>query len=172
MRHPDEVESRMSEALWYPTVDDVLAIHDAIAAEYPNTEPGVLDRGAIEFTIEYIESGTFDDVPCTIHGKAFHLLRLLVANHPFVDGNKRTALNTVVAFYFLNGHRFSYDEEIRDILRRLASDEAEVESQPVLKYFRNHVEPIVLEDAIHEWRDDLLTYGVERLSEERSDPND
>ena len=162
----------MSEALWYPSVDDVLAIHEAIVTEYPTTESGVRDRGAIEFTIEYVESGTFDDVPNTIHGKAFHLLRLLVADHPFVDGNKRTALNTVVAFYFLNGHRFSYDEGIRDVLKRLASDEADVERQAVLEYFRNHVEQIELEDAVDEWRDDLLAYGVERLLEERSDPND
>jgi death-on-curing protein len=111
-------------------------------------------------------------VPNTIHGNAFHLLRLLVANHPFVDGNKRTALNTVAVFYFLNGFRFSYDEEIEDTLQGIASDEAEVERKGVLDYFRRHVEQIVLEDAVDEWRDDLLAYGVERLFEERTDPND
>ena len=162
----------MSEALWYPSVDDVLAIHENIVEEYPKTEAGVRTKGAIEFTIEYVESGTFDDVPNTIHGKAFHLLRLLVANHPFVDGNKRTALNTVVVFYFLNGYRFSYDEEIEDILKQFASDETEVERGVVLDYFRSNVDRIALEDAVNEWRDDLLAYGVERLSEERSDPND
>ena len=172
MRPPNEVDSQMSEALWYPSVEDVLAIHETIVAEYPKTESGVRTRGAIEFTIEYVESGRFDDVPNTIHGKAFHLLRLLVANHPFVDGNKRTALNAVVVFYFLNGYRLSYDDEIRDILKRIASDEADIESQVVLEYFRSHAEQIALEDAVDEWHDDLLAYGVERLSEERSDPND
>jgi death-on-curing protein len=162
----------MSEALWYPSVDDVLAIHEDIVAEYPKTEPGVRDRGPIEFTIEYVETGTFDDVPTTIHGKVFHLLRLLVANHPFVDGNKRTALNTVVVFYFLNGYRFSHDEEIEDVLKRIASNEAEVERQVVLDYLRSYVEQITLEDAVDEWRDDLLAYRIERLSEERSDPSD
>lgn len=162
----------MSEALWYPSVDDVLAIHENIVAEYPKTEPGVRARGAIEFTIDYVESGRFDDVPDTIHGKAFHVLRLLAANHPFVDGNKRTALNTVAVFYFLNGFRFSYDEEIEDILKGIASDEAEVERKEVLEYFRSHVEKIALEDAVDEWRDDLLAYGVERLFDEQTDPND
>ena len=162
----------MSEALWYPSVDDVLAIHEDIVAEYPKTERGVRDRGAIEFTVEYVESGNFDDVPDTIHGKPFHLFRLLVANHPFVDGNKRTALNTIAVFYFLNGYRFSYVEGIMDILKRISSDEAEVERQVVLDYLRSHVEQIALEDAVDEWRDDLLAYGVERLSEERTDPND
>ncbi|MDX1746539.1 MAG: type II toxin-antitoxin system death-on-curing family toxin [Halobacteriales archaeon] len=162
----------MSEALWYPSVDDVLAIHEAILAEYPETEQGVRDRGAIDFMVGYVESGRFDDVPDTIHGKAFHLLRLLVANHPFVDGNKRTALNTVVVFYVLNGYRLSYDEEIEGILKRFGSDEANVERQVVLDYLRSHTEHIALEDAVAQWRDDLLAYGVERLSEERMDPND
>lgn len=168
----DEVNSRMSEALWYPSVADVLAIHENIVEEYPNTEPGVRNRGSIDFAIEYIESAQFDDVPNTIHGKAFHLLRLIVANHPFVDGNKRTALNTVTVFYFLNGYRFSYDETVEDILTELGTDERELEKGVVLDYFRSHVSRIALEDAVDEWRGDLLAFGAEKLSEERSDPND
>jgi len=41
----------------------------------------------------YTEEGRFGSSPETIHEKACNLLRLLVANHPFVDTNKRTALN-------------------------------------------------------------------------------
>jgi death-on-curing protein len=78
----------------------------------------VVNRGDVEFALNYIEKGSFDTVPETIHEKAFHLLRLLVANHPFVDANKRTALNTAVVFYFLNGYRFEYDDEIRSILKQ------------------------------------------------------
>ncbi len=33
------MNSRMSEALWYPADDDVLAIHESIVAEYSKTEP-------------------------------------------------------------------------------------------------------------------------------------
>nr|WP_245756856.1 Fic family protein [Halogranum rubrum] len=32
-------------------------------------------------------------------------MRLLVADHPFVDGNKRTALDTTATFYMLTGIR-------------------------------------------------------------------
>lgn len=101
-------------------------------------------------------------MPNTIYGKAFHLFRLLVAKHPFVDGNTRTALNTVVMFYFLNGCRFSYDEEIENILKRFAPDEAEVERRVVVDYFCSHVEQIALDDAVDEWRGDLLAYGIWR----------
>ncbi|AXR82012.1 prophage maintenance system killer protein [Natrarchaeobaculum sulfurireducens] len=108
---------RMADSLWYPSVGDVLAIHDDIVSEYSDTHVGVQNRGDIEFVLNYIERGSFGTSPETIHEKAFHLIRLLVANHPFVDANKRTALNTAVVFYFLNGYRFAYDAEIRTILK-------------------------------------------------------
>jgi death-on-curing protein len=92
--------------LWYPSVEDVLALHDDIVSEYPDTHSGVANRGDIEFVLSYINEGSFETISETIHEKAFHPLRLLVANHPFVDANKRTALNTAVVFYFLNGYRF------------------------------------------------------------------
>ena len=103
----------MRNSLWYPSVEDVLALHDDIVSEYPDTHAGVANRGDIEFVLSYIEEGNFNTVPETIHEKAFHLLRLLVANHPFVDANTRTALNTAVVFYFLNGYRFEYDDRIK-----------------------------------------------------------
>jgi len=80
----------MGNSLWYPSVEDVLALHDDIVSEYPDTHSGVANRGDIEFALSYIKEGNFNTVPETIHAKAFHLLRLLVANHPFVDANKRT----------------------------------------------------------------------------------
>lgn len=92
-----------------------------LLAEYPETPSGVQDHGDVEFALNYIEEGSFGAVPETVHEKAYHLLRLLVANHPFVDANKRTALNTVVVFHFLNGHRFEYDDEIRTILKQFGT---------------------------------------------------
>lgn len=97
----------MSKSLWYSSVEDVLAIHDDIVSEYPNTPSGVKNRVRAErHRRGKFRLGTGDD---SREVMSYHLLRLLVANHPFVDANKRTALNTVVVFYFLNGYRFKYD---------------------------------------------------------------
>lgn len=69
-------------------------------------------------------------------------MRLLVAEHPFVDGNKRTALNTVVVFYDLNGFEFEYDgESIRAILNQFATDANSVEMSAVIAYLREHTRP-------------------------------
>src|SRR6056297_2811669 len=134
----------MGDYVWYPSAEDIIAIHDDIVSEYDDTDRGVRTHGDIEFALNYIEHGSFGTVPETIHEKAFHLLRLLVANHPFVDANKRTALNTTVVFYFLNGYRFAYDEEIRTILKRFGTDEAAVDEEDTTEYLRSHTEALDL----------------------------
>nr|WP_237561034.1 type II toxin-antitoxin system death-on-curing family toxin [Halococcus sediminicola] len=91
---------------------------------------------AIESALQYVSEGFFGEVPDSLHQKAVQLMRLLVADHPFVDGNKRTALRTGVVFYMLNGYRFEYGDEIRALLHRFATDEAEVDTETVVIYFR------------------------------------
>jgi death-on-curing protein len=39
-----------------------------------------------------------------IHTKAAALMHSLIRNHPFLDGNKRTAVLSVIVFYNLNGY--------------------------------------------------------------------
>lgn len=163
----------MVESIWYPSVEDVLAIHDDIVEEYSKTHAGVRSHGDIEFALDYIEGESGGTAPETIHEKAFHLLRLLVANHPFVDANKRTALNTTAVFYFLNGYRLTYDNEIRSILSQLGTDQAAVDQAAVVSYLRSHAEEIDLTDEIEKWRDDLIQYGLTELTDDDSlDPND
>ena len=162
----------MADSFWYPSVSDVLAIHDDIVSEYSDTHAGVQNRGHIEFALNYIENGSFGTVPETIHERAFHLIRLLVANHPFVDANKRTALNTTVVFYFLNGYRFTYDDEIRTILKQFGTDQATVNETETLEYLHSHTEELNLAGEIEQWRDDLIQYGLDELTGDSSNPND
>ncbi|AZQ15758.1 type II toxin-antitoxin system death-on-curing family toxin [Halorubrum sp. PV6] len=162
----------MADSLWYPSVDDVVAIHDDIVAEYPDTPAGVRNHGDIEFALNYIEKGSFGSAPETVHEKAYNLLRLLVANHPFVDANKRTALNVTAVFYFLNGYRFEYDSEVRTILKAFGTDEAAVDEEDTTEYLRFHTEELDLAGEIDEWRDELVQYGLAELTGDSSDPND
>jgi len=162
----------MAPSVWYPSVEDVVAIHEDIVSEYADTEAGVQNRGDIEFALNYIEHGSFGMTPETIHEKAFHLLRLLVANHPFVDANKRTALNTAAVFYFLNGYRFQYDAEIRGVLKQFGTDEEAVEEQQTISYLQSHTEQLDLVGEIERWREDLIRYGLDQLTGDPSDQND
>lgn len=87
----------------YPTVDLLLDIHEQIVEEDEATEAGIRSADAIESALQYVSEGFYGEVPSSLHEKAVHLRRLLVADYPFVDGNKRTALRTVVVFYMMNG---------------------------------------------------------------------
>jgi death-on-curing protein len=126
-----------------------------------------------------ISSGRLFCCP-SLNEKAFQLLRLIAANHPFVDGNKRTALLSVRIFYALNGLKFDYDRRIKVILKDLATNEADVAEETVLSYFREHTESLAPEYAttIELWFSriedaDALPGGDLKLSEEedRDEPN-
>ncbi|NHN65891.1 type II toxin-antitoxin system death-on-curing family toxin [Haloarcula sp. JP-Z28] len=126
----------MTDDLAYPSVELILELHDQVVAEGDITEPGVRSEDAIASALQYVSEGFFGEVPETIHQKAVHLMRLLVSDHPFVDGNKRTALRTVVVFYMLNGYTFEYGDEIRALLHRFATGETTVDVDTAVIYFR------------------------------------
>lgn len=128
----------MSDDTIYPTTDDVLAIHEAVVASDRETEAGVRSSETVESALVYISVGYFGEVPETIHEKAAHLMRLLAAEHPFIDGNKRTALNATTLFYDLNDYEFLYDDRVRQILREFATDESTVDIPAVVAYCREN----------------------------------
>jgi len=120
----------------YPSVELIVDLHDQIVEEGDATESGIRSEEAIASALQYVSEGFFGEVPATHHAKGVHLMRLLVADHPSVDGNKRTALRTVVVFYMLNGYRFDYGDEIRALLHRFATEEADVDTETAVVYFR------------------------------------
>lgn len=129
----------MSDDLRYPAPADVLAIHEDIVEDDAGSEPGVRSPGAVESALTYVSVGFFGRRPETIHEKAAYLMRFLAADHPFVDGNRRTALNTVVVFYDLDGYSFDYeDESVRDLLRTFATDVDSVDMEDAIAYCREH----------------------------------
>lgn len=129
--------------LEYPDAETIHTLHADIVASDADTESGVHSPDDVESALEYIRGcGFFGQGPETIHEKAAHLMRFLVANHPYVDGNKRTALNTVELFYLLNGYHFAYeDESVRTILKEFAIQEQAVNIEHVIEYCRTHTVP-------------------------------
>jgi death-on-curing protein len=129
------MDEESGDDLWYPSVADVLTVHEDIQAEDPDATPGVADESRIEHALDRIEHGYFGEVPETIHEKAFQLMRLLATNHWFVDGNKRTALNTTWLFYPVNGYDFDYGDDIRAMLKLLSVREALIAERAAIEYF-------------------------------------
>lgn len=115
-------------------------IHEDIVEEDDEAEAGVESSDRIEFAVDYIRYGHFGEVPETIHEKAFHLMRLIASNHWFVDGNKRTALNSTELFYMVNGYELDYGEDIRSMLKLFSVREDVIDRETGPKYLKDQVE--------------------------------
>ncbi|PSP38007.1 death-on-curing protein [Halobacteriales archaeon QH_7_65_31] len=168
-----------SESISYLSADDIYGVHELVVESNAETTVGVSSPGDIEYTVEHVREGHFGQVPESLHEKAFQLLRLITANHPFVDGNKRTALMSTRIFYALNGLRFDYDREIKAILKMLATDEADIDAGDVIAYLRTHTEPLApeYEATINLWLDrieetDQLPPDHDTSESESHEPND
>lgn len=72
----------MTDDVAYPSVEVILDLHRQIVEEGDTTEPGIRSEDAIESAVQYVSEGYFGEVPQTLHEKAVHLMRLLVADHP------------------------------------------------------------------------------------------
>jgi death on curing protein len=95
-------------------VSQVLFIHDQMVKRFGGSF-GVRDLGLVESAVarpqagfggEYLYKNIFD--------MAAALLQSLLKNHPFIDGNKRTALTSTGVFLKLNGYRLknNHKEEV------------------------------------------------------------
>lgn len=129
--------SESDDELVYLGVEDVLTLHEVVVENGPDTEPGVANRGDVSYAVDHVRRGHFGQGPETIHETAVELMRLLVANHPFVDGNKRTALAATVALYALNGYDLNYDNQIKTFLKQFGRDESAVEQDTVKAYLED-----------------------------------
>jgi death on curing protein len=63
-------------------------------------------------------------------------LTCLTMRHPFVDGNKRTALASALTFLYVNGYTIeeSYDTELADMVLKFLTKEFSKED--IIAHFR------------------------------------
>lgn len=90
----------------YLTVAEVLAIHDDQIARFGGS-PGVRDMGQLEAALFRPQSGYYPD----LIAEAAALWESLSQNHPFIDGNKRTAFAVTYTFLAVNGLAITADED-------------------------------------------------------------
>ncbi len=119
------------------TLDEVLGIHADQMRVYGGAS-GLRDlellRSAISmpettFDGEYLHPSVFEMAAAYL----FHLAR----NHPFVDGNKRTALMCALVFLGLNGEHLQADpDELYSLVDGVAA--GEVDKAEVSVFLRRH----------------------------------
>ena len=101
----------------YIRVDDILAIHADQIERYGGGE-GIRDPGLLEAALFRPQTGYYP----TLIDEAAALWESLSQNHPFVDGNKRTAFATTYVFLAINGLEITAtDDEAQDFVLGLYS---------------------------------------------------
>ncbi|HSX58385.1 MAG TPA: type II toxin-antitoxin system death-on-curing family toxin [Candidatus Saccharimonadales bacterium] len=88
----------------FPTLEEIVAMHFRITEKTGGSQ-GVRDLGLLDSALGRPQASFGgEELYPTIFLKAAALVQSLSANHPFVDGNKRTALATLEYFLHLNGY--------------------------------------------------------------------
>jgi death-on-curing protein len=90
----------------YIRVDDVIAIHADQIERYGGGQ-GLRDPGLLEAALFRPQTGYYP----SLIDEAAALWESLSQNHPFVDGNKRTAFAATYVFLLINGLRVIASDE-------------------------------------------------------------
>jgi death on curing protein len=111
----------VSEPRWLD-IEIVIAIHEEQLAEHGGGA-GLRDRGLLESALERPRNKwSYENAPLAELAAAYAYG--LARNHPFIDGNKRTALLALYTFLGLNGIEFDVPEpEAAAMILALAAGE-------------------------------------------------
>ncbi|MBI4769696.1 MAG: type II toxin-antitoxin system death-on-curing family toxin [Chloroflexi bacterium] len=91
----------------YLTAEQILFIHARLIEETGGSH-GVRDVGLLESAVARPQASFGgDDLYPDLFAKSAALMDSLVRNHPFLDGNKRTAIAAAALFLRLNGARLN-----------------------------------------------------------------
>lgn len=113
----------------YLTARQILLLHSRLI-DVTGGSHGVRDNERIQSAVEAPKQEVFSEVQYkTVHEKAAVYIRNIIFNHPFVDGNKRTAIICGLTFLELNGYLTKFKKSdiekmaIRIVTRRLGINE-------------------------------------------------
>lgn len=121
----------------YLSPEQVLYIHHVLTEG-----AGLRDAGALQSAVGRPRSG-FDEEEFyeTVCEKAAALLHSLLDNHPFVDGNKRTAITAAGLFLEYNGRSFTAtNEELEQFTRSVVTEDPSVDE--TARWIRAHSRPL------------------------------
>lgn len=91
----------------YLTAEEILRIHSAIVDETGGSH-GVRDRKPLEVMEALPQLRSFGkELYPTVFLKAGLYVRNIIMSHPFIDGNKRTAISAADVFMQLNGYQIT-----------------------------------------------------------------
>lgn len=121
------------------TPQQVLYIHNQVVKRTGGSQ-GVRDVGLVEAAV-FRPQASFgrEDLYPMVFLKAVALLQSLLMNHPFVEGNKRTALSSAGIFLKMNGYHLinAKKEEVKFAVQ---VDNEHLSIEAIASWLEEHVE--------------------------------
>jgi len=126
----------------FPTVEQVVSVHSVMLEQHGGGCPGLRDRNALDACVSRLTSGFGDtEVFPSLWTKAAALAHGIVASHPFLDGNKRTAYAMAAVVLFLNGYDLIASAgDAEETIVALALHEVSLEQ--LAEWLREHSVPL------------------------------
>jgi death-on-curing protein len=121
------------------SVANVVELHEKIITATGGS-CGLRDFGLLESAVIgcYQSFGGVDLYPTVIH-KAARIAYAICKNHPFIDGNKRTAITSMIVLLRMNGIALSYSQQELVLLAlEIANDNIEYEG--IVGWISKHIE--------------------------------
>ena len=118
----------------YLTVAEVLAMHTDQIERYGGSH-GVRDRGLLEAALYRPQTGYYAD----LIEEAAALWESLAQNHPFIDGNKRTAFAAMYTFLAINGARLTAGAQQTYVFIAALYETNEFNFDKLVPWLRSHV---------------------------------
>jgi death-on-curing protein len=107
----------------YLSVEEILRLHFQIMEDFGGSH-GVRDEGRLRSVVDAPKQEVFGEEQYpTIYEKAAVYLRNIIGDHPFSDGNKRTALTVCGIFLVRNGRSLSASpKDLESFTVKVATD--------------------------------------------------
>ena len=99
------------------TMEDILFIHEQ-EIQKAGGDPGIRQEKDVQTCADAPKASFDGEYLNDLFEMAASYIICLTIRHPFVDGNKRTALASALTFLYLNGYEVeeSYDLELADLV--------------------------------------------------------
>ena len=127
----------MTDWIWLD-IAVIYAVHDEQLAEHGGSA-GVRDRGLLESALARPQNLTAYGQPDAVDLAAAYGFGI-ARNHPFIDGNKRTAFVAVELFLELNGYELTATDA-DCVLTMLALAAGEIDESTFARWIRSNSKP-------------------------------
>lgn len=121
----------------YLTIEEILRLHFQVIEDFGGSH-GVRDENRLKSVVEAPKQEVFgvEQYP-SVYEKAAVYLRNIIGDHPFTDGNKRTAVTVCGIFLIRNNMKLAAKpKELEDFAVKIATNHLDVPE--IASWLENH----------------------------------